>query len=710
MNIEADAAARQRLIVVLAAQLEGLYDFERSEGLRDAARAMQLFGWLLETGEGEAGEATVRASIERYNRDDCLSTVRLRAWLESLRREFEKKTGQSLARPQPPKPALAEDHEHESAAVAQRLLARLPEDPALDTKEQAAERLMANLLDWHWRESKQTWWEHYRALELPPAERLADRSVLAELDFVGVVGKEKKSNICRYEFPEQEHSIKTKPSPIDPETGKSAGDVVELGDGFISLKRGPSMVGPPRALIPGKPIKTEDHAARLLALGRAIAEQGITRGDSFRAGRELLLRNPPRCGQAAGQSLVNPGEDTIQAISRLALALDHAVLAVQGPPGSGKTHRAAEMILALVKAGKRVGVTSNSHRVIKSVLRKVAERAAATREPVRMLHIEEADDTEDAQAPFEFSKDYPDIRARLDAGTLHVVGGTSWAWVNEKLEDAIDVLVVDEAGQMSLANVLAVSTAAQSLILFGDPAQLDQPQKGAHPPGADASALEHLLGDALTLPADRGVFLSQTRRLCPAICEFTSRVFYDGRLEPIAGLERQHIAGPAPLGGSGLRFVPVTHRGNTNQSDEEVTRVAGLVSALLAGSMRYVDAKGSARALTANDLLVVAPYNAQVSALRAGLSEPVKVGTVDKFQGAEAPIVIYSMTSSSAEDAPRGLEFLYSLNRLNVATSRAQALVIVVGNPELSRVRCKTPRQMQLVNALCAYLELAQPL
>ncbi|HEX2672590.1 MAG TPA: TM0106 family RecB-like putative nuclease [Polyangiaceae bacterium] len=677
-------------------QLEGLYGFERSAELRAAARAMQHFGWLLETGEGEHAETELRATIERYNRDDCLSTQQLRDWLESRRLEFEAKTGRILERPDAPKPPAAEDPRTESEELAKRLLERLPEDPALDTREQAAERLMANLLDWHWRESKQTWWEYFRALELPPAERLEDRSVLAGLRFVSVVGTEKKSSICRYEFSEQEHSLKAGTQVHDPDTGKGAGEVLALGDDFVHLKRGPSMSGHPTALIAGGPIATKAHAARLLALGRDILENGT----AFRAARELLVRNPPRCGQNTQIPLVLEGEDTVVAIQRLALALDHSVLAIQGPPGSGKTYRAAEMIIALVRAGKRVGVTSNSHRVIKSVLRKVAERDAK----LRLLHIE---DEGDADAPFEFSKDYARISARLKAGELDVVGGTSWAWVTDHLEHSVDVLVVDEAGQMSLANVLAVSSAAESLVLFGDPAQLDQPQKGSHPPGADASALEHLLGDALTMPADRGVFLPETRRLSPAICDFTSRVFYDGRLQPIPGLEQQRIEGPAPFCGSGLSFVPVVHRGNTNQSDEEVTRVGEIVESLLNSGTRFVDRTGEARALTAHDILVVAPYNAQVTALHSRVGGEVQVGTVDKFQGAEAPIVVYSMTSSSAEDAPRGLEFLYSLNRLNVATSRAQALVILVGNPELTRVRCKTPRQMQLVNALCAYLELA---
>ena len=314
--------------------------------------------------------------------------------------------------------------------------------------------------------------------------------------------------------------------------------MLALGDDFVHLKRGPSMTGHPTRADRGR---TDcDQSARRAPAWR-WGERSRKAADSFRAARELLVRNPPRCGQTPGIPLVCEGEDTVLAIQRLALgAWITRCSPIQGPPGSGKTYRAAEMIVALVRAGKRVGVTSNSHRVIKSVLRAVAERDAT----LRLLHIEES---EDADAPFEFSKDYARIRARLSAGELDVVGGTSWAWVTDHLEHSVDVLVVDEAGQMSLANVLAVSSAAQSLVLFGDPAQLDQPQKGSHPPGAEASALEHLLGDALTMPADRGVFLPETRRFAPAICEFTSRVFYDGRLEPIAGLEKQRIDGPAPI-------------------------------------------------------------------------------------------------------------------------------------------------------------------
>ncbi len=284
--------------------------------------------------------------------------------------------------------------------------------------------------------------------------------------------------------------------------------------------------------------------------------------------------------------------------------------------------------------------------------------------------------------------------------------GCSWAWSRPEFQGSLDTLVIDEAGQVSLANALAISGAADNLVLFGDPAQLDQPQKGIHPAGADVSALGHLLGDAATMPADRGLFISQTRRLNPDICRFTSELFYDGKLQSQPGLEHQEVVLGSELAGSGLLWMPVEHAGNTNRSDEEVERIESLVGQLLAPDARYVDDKQD-RALGKDDILIVTPYNAQVGALRQRLPD-FRIGTVDKFQGQEAPIVIYSMASSSADDAPRGVEFLYNLNRLNVATSRAQALVVLVGSPGLLEVHCRTPRQMELVNALCRYVELAK--
>jgi uncharacterized protein len=687
-------------------QLEALYQFERKTDLRAAAHAMQWFGWLLETGQGPAAEQELTQTIERYNEEDCLSTFQLREWLEARRLELERNTGRKLSRPGPEEPSKPERELNESAVVAAALGRGLPIEPSEDTPDQAAQRLMAHLLDWHWREAKSGHWEYYRAEGLPEDERLDDRSALSGLEFVAELRAEKRSKVYRYQFPEQEHGIRRAPTPIDPDTGKSAGEVVDIGSAHIDLKRATS-VQHPRALIPGRPIETKAHAGRLLAIAKSILEHGLSAREPYPAVRDLLRRALPRCGQAANAPLLESGADTVEGIKRLALALDHSVLAVQGPPGSGKTHRAAEMIVALVRSGKRVGITANSHEVILTLLGKATELARSSGTPLRALHAGSEELRDGREFSFELSKDYAAIRGRLAAGELDLVGGTTWAWVSEHLEGSLDVLVVDEAGQMSLANVLAVSPAAQSLVLFGDPAQLDQPQKGVHPPGADRSALEHLLGEALTMPPERGVFLAETRRLHPDVCAFTSRVFYEDRLAAMPGLGGQRIEGPAPFVGSGLRYLPVEHRGNTNRADEEVERIEELVAGFTSSGARFVDRHGKERAIVAEDVLVVAPYNAQVAALKRRLPRATSVGTVDKFQGKEAPIVIYSMTSSSAEDAPRGLEFLYSLNRFNVATSRAQALVVLVASPELGRVRCKSPRQMQLVNALCAYLELA---
>jgi uncharacterized protein len=277
------------------------------------------------------------------------------------------------------------------------------------------------------------------------------------------------------------------------------------------------------------------------------------------------------------------------------------------------------------------------------------------------------------------------------------------------MASSVDVLFVDEAGQMSLANVLAVSQAAGSIVLLGDPQQLDQPQRGAHPPGADVSALAHLLGEGATIDPDDGLFLTETWRLHPDVCAFTSELFYDGRLvsRPENGNQRLNCRGT--LNGTGLRYVPVEHTGNQNESLEEAERVAELVGGLLRDRGTWTDKSGKTSVLTLEDILVVAPYNAQVSTLAQKLPAGARVGTVDKFQGQQAPVVFYSMATSSPEDAPRGMEFLYSLNRLNVAVSRAQCVAVIVASPALFQVQCKTPRQIELANALCRFLEMARP-
>ena len=407
--------------------------------------------------------------------------------------------------------------------------------------------------------------------------------------------------------------------------------------------------------------------------------------------------------------------------------LDRSVLPVQGPPGSGKTYTGARMILDLLAGGKRVGVTANSHEVISNLLgavsRAVDERpgegsrtgrkqggVAADPAAVDVRGIQKANDGDGCPDERIVQTDSNEAVAEaLSNGEANLAGGTAWLWARPEMADVVDVLVIDEAGQMSLANTLAVCQAAGSLVLLGDPRQLDQPIQGVHPPGADVSALGHLLGESATVDRASGVFLEHTWRMHPDVCEFTTEQFYEGRLGTRPELARQTVIGRGPLAGQGLRFIPVEHAGNTHASAEEADRVAALVGELLDAGATWVDQEGDRRPLELQDVLVVAPYNAHVATLRAALPDGARVGTVDKFQGQEAPIVLYSMATSTADEAPRGMAFLYSLHRLNVATSRARCVAAIVASPALLTPDCRTPEQMRLANPFCRFLELAEP-
>jgi uncharacterized protein len=361
------------------------------------------------------------------------------------------------------------------------------------------------------------------------------------------------------------------------------------------------------------------------------------------------------------------------------------------------------MIIALAKAGRKIGVTAVSHKVIRNLFDKVIEFNNTEKVIPGFVHkVSEKSDV----APTGVTEvtENPDAIAALKDGK--VVGGTTWLWANKISEGALDYLFVDEAGQMSLSQVLAASRAAKNLILLGDPQQLEQPQRGSHPEGSDVAALTYLLDGHKTMPPDKGLFLGVTRRLHPSICDFTSELFYEGRLKPLEGLEKQKIISNGRFNGSGLFYVSVEHSGNQDKSNEEVDVVESIVNELISSGTEWVDANDQRRALQPSDILIVAPYNAQVSALRERLPS-IKIGTVDKFQGQEAPIVIYSMTSSSAEDAPRGMSFLYNPNRLNVATSRAKAVCILVASPRLLEPECHTVEQMRWANALCRFRDLA---
>ena len=695
-------------------KLEPLYGLTREEGLHDAGSSIVAFeSWLAEVEAGEAAPRSPRTdetllSIERYNRDDCLSNWRLRDWLERLRVELAGKIGQPLPRPSAGEPepaeALSERLAH-VAAVADRLCAGVPEDPAARTPQQHARWLLAQLLSWHRREEKSSWWRYFYLMEdLTDEERVAEREPIGRMELVERVGESARSVVYRYRFPAQEYSIDVGTPVCDPATGGSPGTVVAIDEAActIDLKRGPKTDGAhPTSLVPNDRVDTAPLKDALLRMGEWVAENGIDGPGEYEAARQLLMRRPPRVGD--GGQLCRDDETALEAATRVAPDLDGDWLGVQGPPGSGKTYLGAEVAVELVRRGRKVGVTANSHRVIGHLLDKIAERAADRGVDVKIGQKTDAAGECTSDAAERFAK-YPDLLDAIQSGERNVVGGTAWLWSRPEFAGSVDVLIVDEAGQLALANTVAVSGAARNLVLLGDPQQLDQPLKGTHPPGAEASALGHVLAGAATMPPEMGLFQERTRRLHPDLCRFTSEAFYQGRLESEEWLARQNLTAQGRLTGTGVRFVPVAHVGNRSESPEEAAVVADLIRELVGAT--WTDSDGRDHVVAPGDVVVVAPYNAQVAAIERALPS-ARVGTVDKFQGQEAPVSIYSMATSTQEDAPRGMEFLYSLNRLNVATSRARCLAAVVASPALVRVRANTPRQMRLANALCRFMEMA---
>ena len=699
--------------------LEPLYGYQRAVELRRAGRYIKAMEVALESNETDALLEEAWDGVEGYNKDDCVSTFHLRNWLEGRRTALEAQ-GTAVPRPQLPE-AEAPKEVDERAARVEALRARLIEGVPLETADRNAEQqglwILGYLLDWHRREAKADWWEYFRLRRLPDDELLDERQAVAGLEFVERVeeirnAKTKKptgSVLDRYRFPEQEFEIKAD-DMLKLRDGPTFGEVlaVDRVAGTLDVKKGKTQTGHhPTSAFTHDHVRTDAQEKALLAIAERAADVGSLTTDARqpdRAGRGLLIVEPPRLRAGAFD-----GTDfSVAAATRAALDLDESTLALQGPPGSGKTYAAARMICALVRAGKRVGVTGSSHKVIRNLLDAVGEAAEDAGFAIA-LGQKGGDDLESggrAVVPF---ADNPPAIAALLSGEVQVLGGTAWLWAREECRQLLDVLFVDEAGQMALANAVAVSQAAKSLVLLGDPQQLEQPIKGSHPDGVGVSALQHILGAASTLQADQGFFLPVTRRLAPPICAYTSEVFYEGKLSPMAGLEHQALAGAGAFNGSGLWLAAVEHDSNRNYSDQEIAAVEELVRQLTARGVNWVNAKGEAAPVKGNHILVVSPYNAQVSRLAERLKPlGVEAGTVDKFQGREAPIVIYSMATSRPEDAPRGMEFLYSPNRLNVATSRAQCAAILVASPRLFEPECRSPRQMKLANALCRFREMAQ--
>jgi predicted RecB family nuclease len=644
--------------------IEELYGFERTAEVKGGDDSTVRFEeWL------ESGNDSLLREIEAYNEEDCRSTVALHEWLVG-RRPADLPWRPTVLPERPD-----EEMPQERAVLRDALLARSAE-------EGDAPWLLAQLLDYHRREAKPQWWEWFLHLELEDEELIEVTDTIGGLELVGEPEPDKGSLVYTFAFPEQEHKIGAE--AVDPGTEKSYSVTVDDEQGLVTLRRSKERAEElrPRALIPGQPIHDREQRGALARLAERYLD-----GTASAAVRAVLERELPRV------RLDLPPAEAVSTI-------DGSYLFVQGPPGSGKTWQGAKMAVALMREGKRVGVTSLSHKAINKLLEEIEREA---REQGFAFTGRKKSTSGNAESRFEGQfVDSADSWQELVDDYLQLLAGTAWLFARENFEGMLDTLFVDEAGQVSLADVLGVGAVARNLVLLGDPNQLPQVSQGAQRDEAKVSVLQHLLGADETVPPERGIFLERTWRLRPEICAFTSEAYYEGRLLPAEVAELRSLAA-----GNGLVVRPVEHEGRSQSSWEEADAVAAEIRALL--RTPFTDEKGVTRPLDPGDFLVVAPYNAQVRRLVQRVPAGVRVGTVDKFQGQEAPVVLVSMASSTAEYAPRGIGFAFNRNRFNVATSRAQCRVVLVCAPRLLDADCKTVDQLQLVNAVCRFVELATP-
>ncbi len=657
----------------------------------------------------ETGEAKLLQEIADYNLDDVRSTYELREWLLSLRPNhanwFVGSTNDIK-----PAPEVGELTEAEQRLVRYReqLVDPLPEDRTLWIETNSLHELTYQLLDFHRRAAKPEWWSMFARQEMTEDELLEDGECLALLqpDPLNPPAKQRASTQYTFLYPEQETKLRTGAPATIAQTGRPVtklviDDVARRVSFYSSTKNAP--LPSPIALGPGTPVSTK---ALVDAVFR-FADSLVKKDRRYSALEDFLTQRIPSIkGRQQGEPIVNPAGGSLEDIVRAVADLDSSYIFIQGPPGAGKTYSGSHIIVELMRRGFKVGISSNSHKAINNLLagvEKVAEQQA-----FRFSGAKKCTSTnQSSEFGGTFVEDVynnEDIWSNLGDGfSYQLVAGTAWLFAAEEMDQKLDFIFVDEAGQVAVANLVAMGTSARNVVLLGDQMQLGQPVQGVHPGRSGESSLEYLLNGMATIPPERGIFLATTWRMHPDVCRFISDAVYDGRLVAEKNNSTQELvlntaAHPA-LKPAGISYLPVEHDGCSQRSQEEAQVVLELVNSLL--GQHYRDKKGAQHPLTLDDILVVAPYNMQVNLLAKVLPEETRVGTVDKFQGQEAEVVIVSMATSNGDYLPRDIEFLYSKNRLNVAISRAKCLAVFIANPALMSIRCSKPEEMALVNTLC---------
>lgn len=685
--------------------VEHLYRLSRQGDVASAGESMVFYQrWLIERDGDTAATSTLLRHIRDYNEQDCISTSELAAWL----RHRQEESGIVYVEPEPPPPPDQREAQLQTHALSIEILSS--EKPGESKEDRRVRELLGHTVEFHWRNEKPIWRRRFERQTAEQAELIEDRECLAGLERTTTAPvRVKRSQEYEFRFStNQETKLREGDDFRFAHDWKQTGSITRLDsdEGLIGLK----ISGPMREWS-GRLGITPDEATLKERIQPAV-ERVVSRwwrgGGLPSALQDLLYRQRPRLSNSKTGPIVTSVDPAD--IVRVVEAMEDTCLCVQGPPGCGKTYTAARVIANLVVNGKRVAVTSNSHKAINLVLCEVEKLIRHSSPSVSIAKIGEG---KDAEGLPESVTRYKNGAEFYQNGHESFVGGTAYALCHASAgEHPFDYLFVDEASQVAVANLVAMCECSRNIVLLGDQMQLGQPAQGSHPGESGLSTLEYLLAGKATIDADFGIFLPKTYRLHPDLCRFISGAVYEDRLQP----HESTVSRTLDLGNdrpswlrraAGLIHIPVDHDGNTYESLEEETKIADIVAELLKVGLN--DVMGRSRLLTPDDILIVAPYNLQVNRLLRRFP-PIRVGTIDRFQGQEAPIVILSMCSSTCDASPRGIEFLFSANRLNVAISRAQTLTIIVGSSSLVRPGSASIEHMRLLNIYCRAIRHAEAL
>jgi uncharacterized protein len=657
--------------------------------------------------------------IRDYNIDDCESTLELVDWLRAQQSEMNipfniDVDSQLVEIEKSDKQIENEEKRRVLMARQQKLIDAFDSDETLKQDPQA--QLLISLVHFYDRERKPKIWTYFERLAKSDEELLEDDTVVHDVIVTSThLDSGKLHCKASYSIDQPIRTDKFKNATIKDSTVKVSkitfNDLDEHRgeiEFFISQDNEEVLRQSPLTLLGDEPYISPENLENRLC---EVVEQYFETRELPKGLDTIVKRSNPRFLMdeqrlPVTRTLYPDNQEYLDAIIEVVHRMDESCLCIQGPPGSGKTYTAKHVIKDLVAQGKRIGIMSNSHEAIMNLLKELVEELPNT----AIAKIGGYGTQTKFQEMFNLGN-YSECHYRPSMvftktnpyPSFQIVGATVYGFANDlAYEDPMDYLFVDEASQVSLANLVAVSGAAKNVILMGDQMQLEQPIQGSHPGDAGSTALDFMLQGHAVIPEAKGIFLERTFRMHPAVCMPLSEVIYEGKLEADEKNKEQAVIVQTPkfiTKQNGILTVNVDHEGNTQSSEEEVQIVLQLVDELKTG--RFIDKDQNSKPITDSDILIMAPYNMQVNLLKEKLIGDLKIGTIDKFQGQEAPVVIISMAVSDVDDSPRGLDFIFNKNRLNVAISRAKALAIVVSNKGLENCSVNSLGQMEKVGLFC---------